>query len=79
MGNGIGLECVENSESMLDVSVISLSGRVTNARNYSCSDVTPLITDVTTPDISFRDESSTFRENSSLYGLNSSNYKHPKT
>ena len=59
MENDIDSECAENSESMLDVSVISLCSRVTNAPDYSCSDVTPQITDVTTPNISSRDESNT--------------------
>ena len=62
MENDSDFECADNSESLLDASVISLCGRVTNAPNYSGSDVTPQITDVTTPNISFRDESNNFQE-----------------
>ena len=72
--NDIDFECAETSESMLDVSDISLCGRVTNAPNYSCSGVIPQIIDVTTPNISFGDESNTtFQQNISLCGSNSSN------
>ena len=72
--NDIDFECAEISESMLDVSDIALCGRVTNAPNYSCSGVIPQIIDVTTPNISFGDESNTtFQQNISLCGSNSSN------
>ena len=67
----IGLGSVDYS--MLEVSVDSLSDRDSIVSGFSCTDVTPPIVDIITPDISFQDVPNTLQETSSLCGSNDSN------